>query len=207
MLEVRSVVPLQGRVLRLTLTDGSVVDRDVSDLLFSPIFDRVIADDGFFRRVRARHGTVAWPGNLDLAPETLIWDGPGPRGDSPSPRPEPFLRPQPPRVEAAGDPGHRADDRREIDCPQDGPMPEVSRFFGIVIQMHWDDHLPPHFHARYAGRKARIAIADSSVLGGMLPARALGLVAEWAALHRSELMADWELARVSQPLVPIEPLR
>jgi hypothetical protein len=44
------------------------------------------------------------------------------------------------------------------------------------------------------------------LLSGSLPARALGLVAEWAALHRSELMADWELARASQPLAPIEPL-
>ena len=94
MLRVRSVVPLEGRRLRLTLSDGTVVERDVSDLLFSPIFDRVAADDGFFRRVVARHGTVAWPGNLDLAPETLIW-GPAP-SDGTSRRPAPFLRPQPP---------------------------------------------------------------------------------------------------------------
>ena len=94
MLQVRAVVPLDGRKLRLTLSDGTVVERDVSDLLFSPIFDQVAADDGFFRQVVARHGTVAWPGNLDLATETLIW-GPAPPDDT-SRRPAPFLRPQPP---------------------------------------------------------------------------------------------------------------
>ncbi len=94
MIRIRSVVALSGRSLRLTLSDGSIVDRDVQDLLWGPVFDRLRSDDALFRRARARHGTVTWPGNLDLAPETLIWDGPDP--DDEGRRPEPFLRPQSP---------------------------------------------------------------------------------------------------------------
>ena len=90
---VRTAVPLEGRRLRLTLTDGSVVERDVQDLLWGPMFDGLRTDDALFRRVRARYGTVTWPGNLDLAPETLIWDGPDPDDDR---RPEPSLRPRSP---------------------------------------------------------------------------------------------------------------
>jgi hypothetical protein len=91
---VRTASPLDGRRLRLTLTDGVVVERDVQDLLWGPVFNRLRTDDALFRRVRARYGTVTWPGNLDLAPETLIWDGPDPDDDDR--RPEPFLRPRSP---------------------------------------------------------------------------------------------------------------
>src|SRR6478609_11828358 len=94
MIRVRSATPLEGRRLRLSLTDGSVVERDIQDLLWSPLFDRLRSDDALFRRARARYGTVTWPGNLDLAPETVIWDGPDPSDDSR--RPEPFLRPRSP---------------------------------------------------------------------------------------------------------------
>ncbi|HJX10267.1 MAG TPA: DUF4160 domain-containing protein, partial [Candidatus Binatia bacterium] len=74
-------------------------------------------------------------------------------------------------------------------------MPEISRFFGIIIAMFYDEHNPPHFHARYGEHRVEIAIDTLSVLVGRLPPRALGLVMEWAALHRAELLADWELAR------------
>ena len=86
-------------------------------------------------------------------------------------------------------------------------MPEISRFFGIVIQMYADDHDPPHFHARYAGRVARIAIGTHEVLAGSLPPKALALVIEWAAMHGDEPLADWELARSQLPLSKIAPLR
>ena len=86
-------------------------------------------------------------------------------------------------------------------------MPEISRFYGIVIQMYADDHFPPHFHARYAGRAARIAIGTHEVLAGNLPPKALALVIEWAAMHGNELRADWKLARANLPLSKIDPLR
>jgi len=95
MLRIRSASPIRDRMLRLTLTDGTVVERDVQDLLWGPVFDRLRVDDVAFGRARARYGTVTWPGNLDLAPETLIWDGPDPSDDDDR-RPEPFLRPQSP---------------------------------------------------------------------------------------------------------------
>jgi hypothetical protein len=85
-------------------------------------------------------------------------------------------------------------------------MPEISRFFGIVIQMYYKDHDPPHFHVRYAEQKALIAIETTAILRGELSPRALGLVTEWAALHRAELMEDWNLARAQAELRPIPPL-
>lgn len=86
-------------------------------------------------------------------------------------------------------------------------MPEISRFFGIVIGLFYDDHHPPHFHARYQDHKASIDINDLKIIEGSLPPRVLGLVVEWAILHKKELLANWELARKQKPLKPIEPLK
>ena len=85
-------------------------------------------------------------------------------------------------------------------------MPEISRFFGIVITMYYNDHAPPHFHARYGERRALVAIDDLSLLGGDLPPRALGLIAEWAASHRVELIENWELAKARSTMKKIAPL-
>jgi hypothetical protein len=85
-------------------------------------------------------------------------------------------------------------------------MPEISRFFGIVIAMYHNEHDPPHFHARYAGQKALIDIETLTVLEGRLSPRALGLVVEWAALHREELLENWRLARRQASLKRIQPL-
>lgn len=85
-------------------------------------------------------------------------------------------------------------------------MPEISRFFGIVIKMFFSDHAPPHFHAEYSGHEALVAIESLEVLRGELPRRALALVLEWAAVHRTELRADWDRARAGQALAPIPPL-
>lgn len=86
-------------------------------------------------------------------------------------------------------------------------MPEISRFFGIIIAMYFDDHNPPHFHARYGNDNAVIKITDLTVLEGYLQPRALGLVMEWAAIHKDELLNDWELAKDKKPLFPVEPLK
>jgi Domain of unknown function (DUF4160) len=85
-------------------------------------------------------------------------------------------------------------------------MPEISRFYGIVVAMFYNDHEPPHFHVRYGGHKAILAIDDVSVLRGKLPPHALGLVQEWGRLHQLELAEDWRRARQNQPLQPIDPL-
>ena len=85
-------------------------------------------------------------------------------------------------------------------------VPEISRFFGIVIAMFYADHEPPHFHARYGEYRAIISIESSMVLSGSLPSRPLGLVMEWAALHRAELRENWGRARRQEALRPIPPL-
>ncbi len=85
-------------------------------------------------------------------------------------------------------------------------MPEITRFYGIVIAMFWDDHNPPHFHARYGRERAAIEIGTMRVLDGKLPGRALGLVVEGASQPHDELMRNWEAARNSRPLQKIDPL-
>ena len=72
--------------------------------------------------------------------------------------------------------------------------------------MYFNEHNPPHFHARYGDHRAEIAIETLSIIAGRLPPRVLGLVMEWAALHRQELMEDWELARRQVELKRIAPL-
>ncbi|MBI4905493.1 MAG: DUF4160 domain-containing protein [Acidobacteria bacterium] len=85
-------------------------------------------------------------------------------------------------------------------------MPEVARFFGIVVRMYFRDHGPAHFHAEYGEYEALVEIETLAILRGELPRRALALVLEWAALHRQELKADWERARSGTPLESIAPL-
>ncbi len=85
-------------------------------------------------------------------------------------------------------------------------MPEISRFYGIVIKMYFADHAPPHFHAEYAEDEVRIAITSLGVLSGHLPPRAMGLVAEWASIHQQELQALWNRASKLEPLTRVDPL-
>jgi len=85
-------------------------------------------------------------------------------------------------------------------------MPELSRFFGIIIAMYYNDHAPPHFHARYGSDQAVIRIDNGQVMDGFISARALRLVEEWRLLHEEELLNDWVLAQNRQPLIRIEPL-
>lgn len=85
-------------------------------------------------------------------------------------------------------------------------MPEISRFFGIIISMYYNDHTPPHFHARYAEQKAIIEIDTLRRIDGSLSPRVFGLVIEWATQHQRELREDWALARQNEPLHRIAPL-
>ena len=79
-------------------------------------------------------------------------------------------------------------------------MPEISRFFGIIIRMYFDDHQPAHFHAFYGEFEAVINIETLAIIKGQLPPRALGLALEWASLHQSELKSFWE--RISKRAGP-----
>jgi Domain of unknown function (DUF4160) len=85
-------------------------------------------------------------------------------------------------------------------------MPTISAFYGVLIQMFWQDHAPPHFHALYGEFEALIDIRTLNVIRGSLPRRALALVREWATLHQNELMEDWKLCETRQPPKKILPL-
>lgn len=84
-------------------------------------------------------------------------------------------------------------------------MPIISRFLGIVITMYWQDHAPPHFHAKYGEYKITIDI-QTGVIEGKFPKRALKHVLEWYELHQEELLKDWELCQKSENPKTIEPL-
>ena len=86
-------------------------------------------------------------------------------------------------------------------------MPEISRFYGIVIYMFIGDHNPPHFHVYYDGELALIAIKDGQLLKGSLPPQAKRLVKQWLELHRDELLDNWNRLSNSESAVNIKPLR
>lgn len=85
-------------------------------------------------------------------------------------------------------------------------MPELCRFFGIIIRMYYNDHDPPHVDAVYGDEEALIEVDTLAVVRGELPRRSLALVVEWAVLHRNELRRDWDLARSGRTPEPIAPL-
>jgi hypothetical protein len=85
-------------------------------------------------------------------------------------------------------------------------VPEISRFYGIIIKMFFDDHLPPHFHAEYGDLELIVNINTLAIVAGKFPPRALGLVMEWTALHQDELKADWDKAKSKQSVDKISPL-
>lgn len=85
-------------------------------------------------------------------------------------------------------------------------MPEISRFYGIIIYMYWKDHNPPHFHANYQDFKAEYNIETLDIIRGELPKRAHALVLEWASLHKAELKDNWKRTTIPSELKRIEPL-
>ena len=85
-------------------------------------------------------------------------------------------------------------------------MPELCRFYGIVINIHFREHGPSHFHATYSEDRALIDIGNLFILEGRLPPRARGLVIEYASLHQDELQEAWDRAQRMEPPGKIEPL-
>jgi len=89
-------------------------------------------------------------------------------------------------------------------------MPELSRFFGIIIRMFWElgaPHHAPHFHAYYQENVAVYTIDPVEMVAGKLPTRQRRFVEAWAELHQQELLNDWQRLQAGQQPVPIEPLR
>jgi hypothetical protein len=85
-------------------------------------------------------------------------------------------------------------------------MPQISYFLGVFIRMFYRDHNPPHFHAVYADFEGIIDIEKNEIIGGELPPRVLVLVKEWSAMHKAELMDNWERARQQESLKDVAPL-
>jgi len=84
-------------------------------------------------------------------------------------------------------------------------MPIISRFFGIIIFMFWREHSPPHFHAKYGDEEIVVEVETGAVTGSMC-SRAVSMVQEWRAVHRDELMENWQLAGQKRALKRVKPL-
>ena len=85
-------------------------------------------------------------------------------------------------------------------------MPEISRFLGIVIYMHFNEHNPPHFHAEYNEFKASISISNLGLIEGRLPSKVMSLVIEWAQEHQEELLKNWNSIKETGKYYKIRPL-
>jgi hypothetical protein len=87
-------------------------------------------------------------------------------------------------------------------------MPEICRFYGIIIRMFFKDHVPPHFHVEYGEYQSQISIMEGEIIEGQLPKRALRLVQAWTELHREELLKNYEESlREGGIISRIEPLK
>lgn len=85
-------------------------------------------------------------------------------------------------------------------------MPEISRFYGIIIYMFYNDHAPPHFHAKFQEYEATIDI-DEGLIKGEMPRTALNLIYDWVDKHKEELLINWNMIKERKPLNKIEPLK
>ena len=109
--------------------------------------------------------------------------------------------------------GHRFSDKLFIDhgindfgVEGDNSMPEICRFFGIIIRMYFDEHNPPHFHTEFGGNKAVFDLLGNITRGDLKSRTAVKLIREWIDLHKKELEEDWNLSRSGKPLKEIAPL-
>lgn len=85
-------------------------------------------------------------------------------------------------------------------------MPVISEFYGIIIRMFYNDHAPPHFHAIYGEFELIVGVSPIKLLEGKAPNRVKSMVLEWAALHQTELIENWERCRKPEQPLLIEPL-
>ena len=154
---------VRNYIVWLRFRDGRAGEIDLEPALHGPVFEP-LKDVNSFRQlfVHPEFATLAWPNDVDIAPETLY---------------------------------ERVATRERL-----------SRFFGIVITMFYDEHGLPHFHARSSEDEVSVEIG-SQIVRGQFPGRSLRFVLEWEELHREELMANWDRARQGLALLPIEPLR
>jgi hypothetical protein len=179
---VTAVHYLHDHVLWIAFDNGLAGAIDLSDRLVGPVLEP-LRDAALFARVRLGAETIEWSNGTDWSPETLH---------------ELVLA-------ATGFPVRGNDDDPFADAVHPAGVPEISRFFGIVITMFYDDHARPHFHARLGGEAIAIEIDADGIRGSFPPSRLL-LLFEWRDRHRDELRANWLRMRNGESPLPIEPL-
>ena len=173
---------LGGHSIWLRFDDGLEGPVELEAALKSPALGRLY-DDAEFSRFDVDGGTLVWPGDLDIAPERLYE----------------LLCAQ------NGYASRSTDDAIAALLAHLQHVPDISRFSGIVIQMLYDDHEPPHFHARYGEYIVSVTISDGLVTG-VFPKRALRMVLDWQDQHVDELMDNWQRLRDKQAPRRIAPL-
>lgn len=184
---------LRDHVLWLRFRDGTAGQVDLEPQLSGKVF-APLRDLAHFRRftIDPEFRTLAWPDDLDIAPE-FLHDAARANPAPPPVTPDSDTRRHVLMTDADGT-------SRIVDV-----MPVISRFLGITISMYHREHGLPHFHAAYGGHRISVEV-ESGVVHGAFPPRALRLVREWATRHRSELLRNWDLAQAQKPLAPIPPL-
>jgi uncharacterized protein DUF4160/uncharacterized protein DUF2442 len=179
LIDVRHV---RDHVLWLRYSDGIEGEVDLSDGLSGELLTP-LREISLFAQARVEHGHLAWPGGADWAPESLRE-----------------------RLHATYQcVPHSIDAANQDPVVQISSVPEISRFYGIVIQMLANAHAPPHFHAVYGEHEISVSIRDGRVTGSF-PPRARMLVSEWRQRHEAELMANWDRLRSGHAPLPIAPL-
>lgn len=179
---VTAVRHVRDHVLWLEFSDGLAGELDLADHLIGAALEPLRARNEF-ARVRLGAETIEWPNGADWAPESL----------HALVRARNSLRPSPDDTDSAAVSIHTRD------------VPEISRFFGIIISMFYSDHAGPHFHARCGGDSIAVEI-DGDGIRGSFPPNRLPLLFEWRDLHRAELRANWERLRRGESALSIEPL-
>lgn len=175
-------------MLWLRFSDGVEGEADLTDWLTGPVFEP-LQDVERFAQVRLDPPfTIAWPNGADIAPEALYE-----------------------RLRVTGPASKRrywslSDDARKREAAECAAMPELSRFFGIVIRMFWRENDAPHFHAQYGEYVASIDIDAGAVTTRRFPSQALRLVEDWRRLHVDELRENWLRMQRGEAPARIDPL-
>jgi len=182
LIRVTGVRYVRDHVLWLKFSDGLSGEINLANELTGEAFEP-LRDETLFAQVRLEAGSIAWPNGADWAPETLH-----------------------DRVRASKrDRAKQKDDGSRGIAQHVAAMPEISRFFGIVIRMFYAEHARPHFHAQYGEHSIAIEITGDGV-SGRFPPRRMSLLYEWRDLHREELLENWTRLRDGRPPKAIEPL-
>lgn len=182
LIRVTAVRHVRDHVLWLEFNDGLAGEADLSQRLFGPVLEP-LRDAREFARVQLGTDTIEWPNGADWAPESLHALVAARNGSSTSAN----------------------DDTRVAEAAHARTVPELSRFYGIVISMFFADHARPHFHARCGGETVAIEI-DADGIRGSFPPNRLTLVFAWRDLHRAELRENWERLRRGEAPSRIAPL-